>query len=407
MKVAIVAYYFKPDETIGAVRPENWAKWLSVRHDVVVVAPNKKGTVDINVDYEVLRVNSYAVKLLEFLNSYRKSLRNKILESSSVVVGPRKSPSFAFSYRMPCLHDFWFFSCYNALRKIKPEIVIATHSPYINLVVAWIYKIFNHEVALWVDYRDLWTGNHTSSGVPCIRNIERAIESNILRAADIVTTVSNHLCSELQAVSARDAYCVYNSIADYPPSGCFTRKDSKLIRICYVGTIWAGWRDPSDLFSMLNTYIDAHLIEKKDISICLASRNPGNFLMLAEKYGLREMIDFRGGVRRQEALQIQQEADILLLLESNAPEARGVLTGKVFEYLMTDKPILLIGPGPDSELYQLLKKHNRLFTLEDFEKFICGEVQTLPKCIPVDYSEISRDQLLGIMNNLSAQLGRI
>jgi hypothetical protein len=128
--------------------------------------------------------------------------------------------------------------------------------------------------------------------------------------------------------------------------------------------------------------------------------------MLAEKYGLREVIDFRGGVRRQEALQIQQEADILLLLESNAPEARGVLTGKVFEYLMTDKPILLIGPGPDAELYQLLKKHDRLYTLEDFEKFICGEVQTLPKCIPVDYSEISREQLLGIMDNLSAQLGR-
>ena len=388
------------------MRPGNWAKWLSARHDVVVVTPKKRGAVDNDVDFEVLRANSYAMRLLEFVNSFRKRIRNKFLASSQADSDRSKTPSFAFSYRMPCLHDFWFFSCYYALCTIRPEVIIATHSPYINLVAAWVYKIFHPGAMLWADYRDLWTGNHTSSGLPMIRNIERKVELSVLRAADIVTTVSDYLCSELQNLSGRAAYCVYNSVADYPPSGCHSKNDPKVLRICYVGTIWAGWRDPSDLFSMLNVFIGSHLIEKKDISICLASRNPGDFLMLAEKYGLRDVVDFRGGVRRQEALRIQQEADILLLLESNAPEARDVLTGKVFEYLMTDKPILLIGPGPDSELYQLLKKHDRLFTLEDFKQFICGEVQSLPKCIPVDYSEMSRSQLLGIMNKLSAELGR-
>lgn len=400
MKVAIVAYYFKPDEAIGAVRPENWAKWLSCRHDVVVVTPKKKGVVDSDVGFKVLRVNSYAMALLEFVNSFRKRIRSKFLASSRVVGSRGKAPSFAFSYRMPCLHDFWFVSCYCALCAIKPEAVIATHSPYINLVVAWVYKMFHPGVMLWVDYRDLWTGNHTSSGLPVIRDIECNVELCILRNADVVTTVSDHLCSSLRQMSCRDAYCVYNSVGEYQLSDCNSGNNSKLLRICYVGTIWAGWRDPSGLFSMLNAFIDSHLIEKNEISICLASRNPGDFLMLADKYGLRDVVDFRGGVRRQEALRIQQEADILLLLESGAPEARGVLTGKVFEYLMTSKPILLIGPGPDSELYQLLKKHDRLFTLEDLARYLRKEVQELPKGVPVDYSEISRQQLLQIMVEL-------
>ena len=139
--------------------------------------------------------------------------------------------------------------------------------------------------------------------------------------------------------------------------------------------------------------------------IYFASRNAGNFLSLADEFGVRELIDYRGAVSREESLALQQQSDILLLLESNVPEARGVLTGKVFEYLMTDKPILLVGPGPDSELYQLLQKHDRLFTLDDLERFLRGEVKTLPKGEPVDYSEISRGQLLAIMESLEAKAG--
>ena len=43
-------------------------------------------------------------------------------------------------------------------------------------------------------------------------------------------------------------------------------------------------------------------------------------------------IRLMGHVPRTEALKAQYDADLLLLLESPDPRARGVLTGKVFEY---------------------------------------------------------------------------
>ena len=38
MKLAIIAFHFKPEEAIGAVRPENWAQWLSKNYDVTVIS---------------------------------------------------------------------------------------------------------------------------------------------------------------------------------------------------------------------------------------------------------------------------------------------------------------------------------------------------------------------------------
>lgn len=102
---------------------------------------------------------------------------------------------------MPCLHDFWFFGSYAALKKINPDVVIATHSPYINLVVAWLYVRNNSEKILWVDFGDLWTANRRSLGVPGVRVIELFLEKRILHCAKIVTSVSAHLCEKLKKLA--------------------------------------------------------------------------------------------------------------------------------------------------------------------------------------------------------------
>jgi hypothetical protein len=46
-----------------------------------------------------------------------------------------------------------------------------------------------------------------------------------------------------------------------------------------------------------------------------------------------------------------------------------------------------------------------LFTLDDLERFLRGQMKTLPKGEPVDYSEVSRKQLLSIMDSLVATAG--
>lgn len=407
MKIALLAYYFPPDQSVGSIRPENWARWLSEKHDVIVITPNlsKQSVVDGDAPYRVMRPKSILLTALEFFNDIRKKKRKQIQSSLQPVVNTSNRPRTGFlTYRMPCLHDLWLFSSYSELSRINPDVVIATHGPYINLVSAWLYVLFHPKKILWTDFRDLWTENHTVTGVPGVRVLEKILEKNIIRSAQIVTSVSEHLCNKFQANFVKKADLVYNA-----PVSTFVGSNRYIscsgVTICYAGTIYPGWRDPTNLFERIRRLAKGNVLSSKKLQLIFASRHAGNFFALADEFDVQEFIDYRGAVSREESLALQQQADILLLLESNAPEARGVLTGKVFEYLMTDKPILLVGPGPDSELYQLLLKHDRLFTLDDLERFLRGEMKTLPKGKPVDYSEISRRQLLAIMDSLAVKAG--
>ena len=63
-----------------------------------------------------------------------------------------------------------------------------------------------------------------------------------------------------------------------------------------------------------------------------------------------------GHVSREKALQAQRNADLLLLLESSNEESRGVLTGKIFEYIASGRPIICIGSRLDFEIGQTLFK---------------------------------------------------
>jgi glycosyltransferase involved in cell wall biosynthesis len=407
MRIALLAYYFPPDQSVGSIRPENWAKWLGEGYDITVVAPRfgeYRGYED-KISYRVVRPRSILLVCLELFNSFRKKIRKRGQVSTSARKPKVKTKSTGvLIYRMPCLHDLWLFSSYRAIKTINPDVVIATHGPYINIVTGFLYVLFNKKTTLWIDYRDLWTMNHAATGVPVVRVLEKLLEEKVINAAQVVTSVSYNLCKEIANNFGKHAQLVYNApvssiVQDNRPVS------RSVVTICYAGTIYPVWRDPTELFMRIRNMVNSNELSAERLQIIFASRNAGDFFTLVDEFSVRQFIDYRGAVSREESLAMQQEADILLLLESHAPEARGVLTGKVFEYLMTDKPILLVGPGPDSELYQLLQKHDRLFTLDDLERFLRGQMERLPKGKPVDYSEISRSQLLAIMDGLAAKVG--
>lgn len=217
MKIAILAFHFKPDEAIGSVRPENWAKWLAESHEVVVVTREMVCADDTEVQgYRILRPPSAITRLIDRANTWRKNRRNRGANrramSSRTVPEVSKSTSGAFVYRMPCLCDLWFSACYRALRRERPDVVIATHSPYISLIAAWVYATMNSRTKLWLDFRDLWTASHLASGVPFLRGIERLLEARALSRADMVSTVSQGLReSFLGKVTNGNVAVIYNA----------------------------------------------------------------------------------------------------------------------------------------------------------------------------------------------------
>ena len=71
-------------------------------------------------------------------------------------------------------------------------------------------------------------------------------------------------------------------------------------------------------------------------------------------FGLERVVFVRGRVDRPSVLVRQQASDRLLLLETAAPEAQGVTTGKLFEYMAANRPILSVGSGAGSAIDRIL-----------------------------------------------------
>lgn len=407
MRIALLAFHFRPDEAVGSIRPENWATWLAQEHEVHVVtraanAPDDSG----DCSYRISRTRSLPIRIIEALNAYRKKARSDKAQNPRLAKpqgNDKKTSSGALVYRMPCLFDFWLPSAYGELKRIRPDLVIATHSPYISIVIALLYCLNNPRTKLWVDFRDLWVGNHISTGLPLLSKLERYLEKRALNRAEVVSTVSQGLQEELdKTLGQAKTQLIYNCPARLDKTAAPTPGNSAApLTLCYTGTINNGWRDPAPLLQLLTTLQRANRIETSAVKFCVASKNPGNLLEIARHLDASEFVDFKGALSRQASIDLQLQSDILVLLESPAPEARGVLTGKIFEYLATTKPILLIGPDEHSEIYRILKKHNRLLTLAEFEQIITGK-QALPLQQAVDYSEISKNQLLASIKALTA-----
>ena len=60
--------------------------------------------------------------------------------------------------------------------------------------------------------------------------------------------------------------------------------------------------------------------------------------------GLKEHTELMGYVSHEEAVKLQQQSQVLLLVEIDSHETKGILPGKLYEYMAARRPILAIGP---------------------------------------------------------------
>lgn len=411
MKIAIVAFHFKPEEAIGAVRPENWAAWLSEDHEVVVITRPFAGDKDVQESrYRIVRASSPAVRVIDRLNRWRKERRvRRARRDGGSAKAPAARhrdrpgvPSGAFVYRMPCLHDLWYGAAVRALRLENPDLVIATHSPYVSLLAAATHGRRHPHCRLWLDFRDLWSEGHLTRGLPLLRRLERRLEDRALGRADIVSSVSQGYLSSFRArVADERRALVYNAPTETVLEATPGKATGSTLTICYTGSIYKGFRDPTPLLDLCARLRDDGRLEPERVRVVVASRMPGDLPGVVSATDAGDFVDFLGAVPRRDSLQLQQDADVLLLLESGLDEADGTMTAKVFEYLATDKPILLLGPGPGSELYRLIDGHGRLLSLEQLRDVLLGPGR-IPDQVPVNYSTIARRQLFDALGRLAA-----
>ena len=355
MRILIVSTFFPPQNSIASLRPYSWAKWWSkTGHEVTVVTTVKtKRENDLVLDCYGFEVVSLPIPFFSNASSLyqntvadtKKSLRKKLISFIKKCYSSfsLKTGCF-FTCRFPDFHDLWAKKAIKKIYNINFDLIISTGCPYSAHRVGLAMKKKYPETKWIVDWRDLWTHNHLYKGLIIFWPYEKYLENKFHKYADLITTVSEPLADRLRSMTQTRVEVIYNGYD--PDDFAFIkqkpRKINSTFTIAYTGSIYKGYQDPSPLFEAVSNLKNNNRFAEDSIKIVFAGAY-ADVSNIAEYYNVAEFYSYLGFLPREDALQLQYNADAALFLEYNNPSVPGILTGKLFEYLYIAREILVIG----------------------------------------------------------------
>lgn len=179
------------------------------------------------------------------------------------------------------------------------------------------------------------------------------------------------------------------------------------MRIVHTGMIYEGHRDPTPLLDVLSKLYLKGDIDAGDVTIDFYGERVDLAKRLAGRADYAPFIRLMGHVSREKALIAQREAGLLLLLESPAAEARGVLTGKLFEYIAAGRPILCVGSRPEYEIGEILVSTGtgRVFGPDQYRSIEQIFIETLKgKGLYLDYMPVLDEILVYSRKRLAVEM---
>ena len=178
---------------------------------------------------------------------------------------------------------------------------------------------------------------------------ERSIASLIARNADAVVAVSDAIAEEARefGVEPDRVHTIANG-SDFDDFDGLEYSRGERFRITHTGSFF-GKRDPRPFLTAL---------AESDLDV--VARFVGDFRSAdrewADTLGLGDRLELIPYVPRRRSLALQRDSEALLLLIPEADgRGRGVLSGKVFEYIAAERPILAAVP-PDGAAAKLLRE---------------------------------------------------
>jgi glycosyltransferase involved in cell wall biosynthesis len=254
-----------------------------------------------------------------------------------------------------------------ALLTNRYDAVLVTCGPFSSALAARKTARLG-KIPFVIDYRDHWTLNNTTAQPHGIFfQFLQHLESRILRSADLVLTATDFMKQDLvnrfgQNLSERTMTCFNGwDEADFTGKSRLRQPDGK-ITISYIGTLY-GDRPLAYFLSALHQI----MMDNPDKSVEL--QMVGNFYPEThheiEQSGIADKVVFIPQQKHSEAIQMMLDSDILLLVIGD-DKNRWILTGKLFEYLRSQRPILAL-TSPDSEAAQILRSsgHNSICDISD------------------------------------------
>ena len=238
-----------------------------------------------------------------------------------------------------------------------PVDAIVTNGPphSMHLIGLKLKRKFN--LPWLADFRDPWTNIDFYNELKLTRLADRyhhQLEKKVVNTADAVTVVSYQMKSEFDSLGGRNIYVLTNGYDTDDIPALSPTATANHFSICYIGTMNRA-RNPVVLWQALNRLCSINDDFASKLKIRLAGQIDSSVFDAIEAENLANKFEFLGLLPHGKAMELLGSSQVLLLVVNNTPNAKGIVTGKFFEYLATGKRILAIGPA-DGDLAQIISE---------------------------------------------------
>jgi len=296
-------------------------------------------------------------------NSFLSKINSKEKQKSAGFIDP--NPSFIgrqiqyirANYFIPDSRKFWIKPSVKKLTSFVQEndidIMITTGPPHsLHLIGAEIKK--RTGIKWLADFRDPWTNIDYFHSLPLTKKSREKhyqMETMVLKKADAVTVVGNSMKMEFS--DRNDQVHVLTNGFDGDTKSKESLLDKKF-SICHIGMMNAD-RNPKILWRAIRELIDESEDFRKDLVVKLIGNCDREVYESVSEWKLKHHVSFVAYVPHKDVLNFQRSSQILLLAVNNVPSAKSLITGKIFEYLQSQRPVIGIGPV-DGDLADILNE---------------------------------------------------
>ncbi|HOT95966.1 MAG TPA: glycosyltransferase family 4 protein [bacterium] len=263
----------------------------------------------------------------------------------------------------------WFFPALHLGRKIlnaeKIDLIFSSAPPYTTHLIG--RRLKRASGLPWVaDFRDSWIGwLSTPHWRPApARALEFRMEKQVLTEADHILTVSAGVKEDLLSrhPDLRDTRWCYlpNGFDAADLAGIPPKPKAPGFTLIYTGSLY-GNRNPRSLLRALEQLVEEQFAPLEALHIRLVGRVGEAILQEIAASPAGRFFDHIPYVSHAESLQYLLAADAALLIIDDSPANRGILTGKLFEYIGARLPILAL--APEGEASTLIRRHGLGFCI--------------------------------------------
>ena len=366
-RVLIISYYFAPQNVIGAVRPTKLAKYLQRQGCEV--------TVLCGTGLEPWRADPTLERDLEELKDVRvirECSPLRAFKSRKQAAADGQGDNGAGAERdKQTLKARMLDAAYRWLRRYADrsfqrratralsglsgvyDAVFSSYSPWSVHHVAHAAMVRGIARKWIADFRDEVT-------VPFgyLNGYKRRYLAMLRREPQLITGATDGVLAmmDMQGRVLNNGF----DREDLPPAEDLTDGGRSFTAV-YCGQFGMGRRgvparDITPCLMALRALIDRGVISKEELRLVYAGSEENIFRRYAALAGLEDCVTGLGRVSRQRSLSLQRGASLLMMASTNTASQYGILTGKLFEYLMMDKPIVccMAGDAAGSSLKRVL-----------------------------------------------------